>query len=179
MTPRMRAVLLIAVQLLIVVSIAAKYGYEGQTCPRVWARTTNIDPNLPIRGRYLWLAVEVNACGLKPGGDIHWQLPNTAAHFEEWSALLAARDGKLVAYQKPGTSMYQTVHVSTQAGLGCERAVLREGIPFFISDTAKTPYPLKRGQELWVELTVPPAGPPRAVHLAISENGKFTSLNLR
>ena len=180
MSGRSRAVLLVAVQLLIVVSIAAKYGYERKVCPRVWARTSSIDPNMPVRGRYLWLPVEVNACGLKPDGDYGWQVPNSPPNlrFRYWSASLAARDGHLLAYQKPGTPAYRTVHIEQRPNQTCDRAWIGEGIPFFVPDTAQSPYPLKKGEELWVEVTVPPAGPPRALNLAVSDGKKFTQLNL-
>ena len=31
----------------------------------------------------------------------------------------------------------------------------------------------KAGEEMWVEVTVPPKGPPRAIQIAVSGNGKF------
>jgi hypothetical protein len=50
---------------------------------------------------------------------------------------------------------------------------------FFISDTAQSPLPLKPGQELWIEVTVPPKGPPRPTHLALKDNGTWKPLDLK
>jgi hypothetical protein len=56
--------------------------------------------------------------------------------------------------------------------------VLSESVEYFIADTARSPFPLQPGQELWVEVTVPPMGPPRPIQLATSNNGVFTPLKL-
>ena len=40
--------MLLVVQLVLVLSIAAKYVYERKVCPRVWVRTAQIDPDLPL-----------------------------------------------------------------------------------------------------------------------------------
>ena len=61
----------------------------------------------------------------------------------------------------------------------CERATLSQGVEYFISDTAKSPFPPKKDEELWVEVTVPPMGPPRPIQLAVSKDGVFTPLVLR
>jgi hypothetical protein len=51
-----------------------------------------------------------------------------------------------------------------------------EATEFFIPDTAKPPFPLQKGQELWVEVTVPAAGPPRPIQLALSGSDGFHPL---
>jgi len=48
-------------QLVIVGSLAAKFAHDRATCPRVWVRTAYYDPDLPIRGRYASLQLEVDA----------------------------------------------------------------------------------------------------------------------
>jgi hypothetical protein len=50
-----KALILAAVQCLMVLSLTGKLFYDRATCPRVWVRTAPWDPNLPIRGRYLSL----------------------------------------------------------------------------------------------------------------------------
>jgi hypothetical protein len=49
-------------------------------------------------------------------------------------------------------------------------------IDFFVPEHAESPLPLKPGRELWVELTVPPLGLPRAIQLAPSDNGNWQVL---
>ena len=59
-----RAVLLIVIQVLLVSTIAGKFLYERKVCPRVWTRAAQVDPDSPLRGRYLILPLRVDACGL-------------------------------------------------------------------------------------------------------------------
>jgi hypothetical protein len=50
-----KGLILAAFQCLLVLSLSGKLLYDRSTCPRVWVRTAQWDPNLPIRGRYLAL----------------------------------------------------------------------------------------------------------------------------
>ena len=52
-------------QCLLVLSLSGKLLYDRSTCPRVWVKTAQWDPNLPIRGRYL-------ALRLAPEMDAQW-----------------------------------------------------------------------------------------------------------
>jgi hypothetical protein len=180
-----RAAALVAVQAALVLSIAGKYWYERKTCPRVWVRTAEVDPNLPLRGRYLALQLAVDACGL-PRDDAHFLAPGGPRIPRErgtwrWPVRPVAKDGKLVA-QMAGDGDQDRPEVTdtlTQwPGRSCDRAALSKHADYFIPDTAKSPFPLKRGEELWVEVTVPPVGPPRPIQLAISKDGVFTPLGL-
>ena len=56
------SVALLAIQLILVCSIAGKYLYQRWTCPRVWTRAAAFDPSLPMRGRYLSLQLMVDGC---------------------------------------------------------------------------------------------------------------------
>jgi hypothetical protein len=47
---------------------------------------------------------------------------------------------------------------------------------FFIPDRTRLPLPLKPGQDLWVEVTLPPSGPPRPIQIAISSADGFRPL---
>ncbi len=53
---------LLVVQLALVSTIATKYLYQRWSCPRVWTRAAAIDPELPMRGRYLALQLTVDGC---------------------------------------------------------------------------------------------------------------------
>ena len=60
----MRRGLIVALaQVLLVLSLAAKYEVDRRTLPRAWARTGPFDPNLPIRGRYVRLRVLLKGPG--------------------------------------------------------------------------------------------------------------------
>jgi len=61
MTPALRKGLLVALlHVAIVASLGAKLMVDRATRPRVWARTAPVDPDLPIRGRYVRLQIEVD-----------------------------------------------------------------------------------------------------------------------
>ena len=175
MTTRNRAIALLVIQCLLVSSIAAKYLYERVTRPRVWVRTAQYDPELPERGRYLALSPEVNVCRLTPVAQ-----PNGVVApygIKDYRVRLVARDGKLVAEDARDVlprSEFQSAGVSER--IPCDRARVWPAIEYFVPEHAKSPFPLKPGQELWVEVTVPPSGPPRPIQLALSENGKWQPL---
>jgi hypothetical protein len=57
--------ILAAFQCLLALSVSGKLLYDRSTCPRVWVKTAQWDPNLPIRGRYL-------ALRLVPERDAQW-----------------------------------------------------------------------------------------------------------
>src|SRR5258706_2872282 len=59
MKPMTRGIAIALIQILIVCSLGAKLLYDRRTRPRAWFKTERYDPDLPIRGRYLSLQVEV------------------------------------------------------------------------------------------------------------------------
>lgn len=184
MNYRAKAVALIVIQCLLVSSIAAKYLYERVTRPRVWVRVAQYDPNLPMRGRYLALSPLVDACSLprdKEATSTWTDYNNKNKQITNWTwrVRTTARDGKLVvedARQVLPHSETQTIWLKNDQA--CDRAALSPDIDFFIADTAKSPFPLKNGAELWAEVTVPPAGPPRPIQLALSEQGQWKPFHL-
>jgi len=173
MTSRNRAIALIVIQCLLVSSIAAKYLYERATRPRVWVRAAQYDPELPMRGRYLALSPEVDVCALTPQTENKFR----EGWYKGYRVALVARDGKLVAEDAKDRLPRGDYPMATASNRNpCERARLSPGIDYFIPEHAKSPFPLKPEQELWVEVTVPPSGPPRPIQLALSENGQWQVL---
>jgi uncharacterized membrane-anchored protein len=185
---RNKAILLAVVQIALVLSIAGKYLYERKTCPRVWVRTAQFDPNMPLRGRYIALQLSVNACGLpqNPKDKKDPKYPPLIVERtvvgtmnRQWTVRPVARDGKLVPVLATDRDRpEETEYLRTWVGHGCERAMLGSPVDYFIPDTARSPFPLQPGQELWVEVTVPAMGPPRPIQLATSKDGVFTLLKL-
>jgi len=172
MSSRNRAITLIVIQCLLVSTIAAKYLYERATRPRVWVRAGQYDPDLPMRGRYLALSPEVDVCGLQPQHENHFQ----DTFYKTYRVQLSVRDGKLVAEDARDRLPLGDSPMATASNrIPCERAQL-SAIDFFIPEHAQSPFPLKPRQELWVEVTVPPSGPPRPIQLALSDNGKWQVL---
>jgi hypothetical protein len=188
---------LLIFQLAIVSSVAAKYLYQRWTCPRVWTRAAAIDPQLPMRGRYLALQLTVDGCqstlpsaknanfprdfsgAVKPGPYV--LRPNAV----DFRANLKVVNNTLVAVRPEGEEIAATEdstageEVVGAAGSPCNQMQLASSTDFFIADTAQSLLPLKPGQELWIEVTVPPKGPPRPTQLAIKDNGTWKPLDLR
>ena len=53
---------------------------------------------------------------------------------------------------------------------------LAQPVNFYIPEHAADPTRLKPGQELWIEVTVSPKGPPRPLQLALKNNGAWKPL---
>src|SRR5260370_26054385 len=70
MSASRKGIVLAALQLAIVVSLAAKYAIDRARFPRVWAQTVAYDPDLPIRGRYLSVRVRVDADRVYGGSEL-------------------------------------------------------------------------------------------------------------
>jgi hypothetical protein len=148
-------------QCLMVLSIAGKYAIDRARLPRVWVRTVNFDPNLMIRGRYvvLHLAVDVEA------GE-----GNTAYS----SYRLSIRNGRLIATPETAASGEAVAH-SFQGG----PAFLLDPVAYFLPEHAPDPTRRARGEELWVEVSVPRHGTPRPIRLGVKKDGTITPLGVQ
>jgi len=151
MTPLARGLVLAGLHVLLVCSLGAKLLYDRATRPRVWARTAPFDPDLPLRGRYVSLALEVAA-------------PVSSA--ERTEVELAVENERLVARA-----------ADTSTGVFVTGKRLDEPIAFFIPEHAEDPSRLERGEELWAEVTVPKRGPPRPIRLGLRKGGEIEPLD--
>jgi hypothetical protein len=66
--------------------------------------------------------------------------------------------------------------ISAAPGAPCNQMQLSDPVDFYIADTAKSPLPLQPNQELWIEVTVPPTGPPRPIQLALKQDSSWKPL---
>jgi hypothetical protein len=66
--------------------------------------------------------------------------------------------------------------VQGQPGSSCDALRLEEPVDFYIAEHAASPLPIKPGQELWMEVTVPPKGPPRPLQLALKDGSNWKPL---
>ena len=183
------SIALLLVQLAIVSSIAGKYLYQRWTCPRAWTRAVAYDPELVMRGRYISAQIYVDSCGISFPGTVPYtksQLGKERLFHRDGVAIYYA-DGKIGVRENKLSVLNLVDEQDVQAdnlGLGirdespCADAYLTRPVDFYLSETAKSPFPLASGQELWVEVTVPPKGPPRPLALALkSADGKWQPLN--
>lgn len=188
MSYRIRAVIVLVLQCALVITIAVKFAWERKTCPRVWTRAEFVDPNLPFRGRYLNPSVDVDACEMKEYRETLAERARSAQtnadaarldYFQAWprvpADVKASRD-RLIAISAGSRA---SLNLELRPGRDCHNLRAFGDMPFFVPDTAKLPTHLSKDEELWMEVTLPPAGPPRPVQLAIKRNGVWTPLKFR
>ena len=161
MNPQVKKGLAVAaIHLALVGSLGAKLLVDRATRPRVWARTGPIDPDDPLRGRYVRLRVEGEPVGF--GEALEQQVG------------LAQSNGMLAFTPATGNL---TARVSTRDGQRV--AILDQTLAFFIPEHVPDPSVRGPGEELWVEVTLPKRGPPRPIRLAVKKGGVLTPLPLR
>lgn len=183
------SIALLVVQLALVSSIAAKYLYQRWSYPRVWARAVAYDPELPMRGRYLSLQLVVDGCrstlpSVKQAvvprnfdGSAKGSYSIAAAQPFQFLAQLKVEGNKLAAirienhvYNPAGTL------VDAWPGSSCDAFRIHAPVDFYVAEHAVLPTPLQPNQELWIEVTVPPNGPPRPTQLALKQDGAWKPL---
>jgi hypothetical protein len=188
------SIALLVVQLLIVSSMAGKYLWQRWRCPRVWTRAAVINSEWFTRGRYFSLVLAVDGCqstlpsakfatfprdvngAIKPGP---YMLRPQSVYFR---ADLKVQNNQLVALRPEGREMADQQdssageNITAAPGAPCNQMRLDTPVDFYIADTAKSPLPLQPNQELWIEVTVPPTGPPRPLQLALKDNGVWKPL---
>jgi hypothetical protein len=161
MRPIFRGIVVAVLQCLIVLSLAGKYAMDREHLPRAWAKAAPVDPNLPIRGRYVSLRLEVDFAEGTPKAG--------------WSQVqLSAQNGRLVATGVPTGAGSEAILAA-----GTRPPFLVEPVAFFIPEHVPDPSRRAPGEELWVEVSVPRKGPPRPVRLGVKKDAVLTPLELR
>jgi len=164
MSRRIKSLLVAAVQLCLVASLGAKFLYDRSTLPRTWARSLPIDPDSPIRGRYVRLQLLVDARGASEASAVR----------------LRVDGGRLLAEPDPQSDGYRPsdLHVR-RTRRGDEAWMLLEPVSFFIPEHVADPSRRPQDEQLWVEATIPPKGPPRPIRLGVRKaDGPVVPLDL-
>jgi hypothetical protein len=187
MTPKpiAKAVVVALIQVLIVSSLGAKLLYDRRTRPQAWFKTERYDPNLPIRGRYVRLQIEVNdprspeEVGKKFASEIQ-AIENRSAQYSylgmedfgrEYGSIVVRKGTATAEFdQAPSWNCDNLTFVRRKTASGMELRLTEPSL-FFIPDTAKDPTGLARGDELWVFATIPRKGPPRPIALGLKKAG--------
>jgi len=168
--PLTKAIVVAAIQVLIVCSLGAKLLYDRHTCPQVWFRTAPYDPDLPIRGRYLALQLEMN--DPRSPKEVFEKFGNRTENvrmgYGYECGSIVARDGvPTVVLDNSETGV---CHLRFVRSRGIELR-LQEPVLFFIPDTAQDPRSTRRGDETWVLAIIPRKGPPRPIALGVKKAG--------
>jgi uncharacterized membrane-anchored protein len=179
------SIVLLLIQLALVSSIAAKYLYQRRSCPRVWVQAAAYDPEMVMRGRYLSLQLTVDGCQSTLPSALHAIFPRNSdgttrkgGFHVNWQgavqfrAKLKVENNRLLAIRIPEADQSSKgVNVTAWADSSCDAMRLDEPVDFYIAEHVADPTRLKPGQELWMEVTVPPQGPPRPLQLAMRQDG--------
>ena len=115
----------------------------------MWAETAPYDPDMPIRGRYVSIAVLVDAKRSTPADQSE---PATGPEY--FIGRLEVKGDHLMAIEDDAGRHW----VSSRR---CGDALcwqLAEPLAYFIPEHARDPSRRPAGEKLWVEVTVPPHG---------------------
>jgi hypothetical protein len=154
---------------LIVLSLGGKLLYDRSHRPRVWVRTGSMDPNLPIRGRYLTLRLQVR---------VPWFQDAQGQQYLHSDVTLGAEKDGLVAYKSASNTGLSVTYFPVLGRPGSGATYLDQSVDFFIPEHAQLQR-LHPGEELWAEVTIPRKGPPRPIQLALKKGTEWTPLSYR
>jgi len=154
-----KGLVIAAAQVALAATVGAKFLYDRSHYPRVWAETAPYDPDLPIRGRYVRLAllVETARAPAKEGSELT----------ETYMAHLDVYQDRLYAVEDANGRNWVNKRRCGEAD--CWQ--LANAVAFFIPEHAVDPSTRPAGEKLWVEVTVPPTGPPRPIRLGVKREG--------
>lgn len=178
MTAAVRKGLVVAgLHVMIVASLGAKLLIDRTTLPRAWARAAPVDPDLPIRGRYVRLRVEATFEAEAPASVERGADQGAIAPFGEapLRVTLSVRDGQMVAT----TAVSGAVNPLTARRVdrdGRRTVVVDAPLAYFLPEHASDPSVRAPGEELWAEVTVPRSGPPRPIRLGVKKDGRLAVL---
>ncbi len=165
MTPRHAGLALALAHAALVGALGAKLLADRERFPRGWARTLPYDPDLPIRGRYVSLRLEVALDSA----------PDSVPEWHTRPARIGIRDGRLVGVLDDAAG----TEVRLETAPGGTRGSLARPVAYFIPEHVPDPSVRPAGEELWAEVTVPRRGPPRPIRLGVWRKGTLTPLELR
>jgi hypothetical protein len=161
-----------------VCTLGAKLLYDRVHRPRVWIKTAAYDPDLPIRGRYLSLRLEVPAEGftLRSQPSLYLKDKDGKPLIQEFlgpdRADLALRDAQLVAIANADGEYW----VNAGRPRNAQVAVINTHTAYFLPEHSVDPSRRPAGEELWIEATIPRKGPPRPIRLGVKKNGVLSPL---
>lgn len=164
MTMRRAGVFLALVQAGLLLLVGLTFWMERLTAPRLWALAQPVDPNLPIRGRYVSLRLLVPLSG------------NATSETTTQSVTLQAQGDRLVAQNDGDGERYPGALIRRD---GQALVELSEPLALFIPPDVNDPSRRPSTDPLWVEVTLPRSGPPRPIQLGVVREGRVRPLSLR
>jgi hypothetical protein len=173
-----KGLLLTLLQVLLVSTLGAKLLYDRSHRPHVWIKVATNDPDLPIRGRYLSLNLEVPAEGftLRSQPSPYLKDKDGKPVIQEYSVPnrgdLVLRGEQLVGVANQNGEYWVNVRRRDDSFV----AVVRAETTYFLPEHGLDPSRRKAGEELWIDATIPRKGAPRPLRLGIKKDGVLTPL---
>lgn len=164
MTTRRAGVVLALFQAGLLLLVGLTFWIERLTAPRLWALAQPVDPNLPIRGRYVSLRLRVPLSGVE------------TSESTTQSVILQGQGDRLVAENDGDGERYAGALIRRD---GQTLVELSEPLALFIPPDVKDPSRRSPSDPLWVEVTLPRSGPPRPIQLGVMRGGRVRPLSLR
>ena len=166
-----RGALIGLLQLSLLAAVGGKLLYDRAVLPRAWIETAGVDPDLPIRGRYVALNLVLPAIEEAPIA------PSATLAYGR----VEVRDGRAVVVLAAGEPvMADAAHPLAfvrNVGLAGARWQTLVPVAFFLPEHARDPTLGRQPGELWVEATVPPRGAPRPVRLGLQVKERIEPLD--
>ena len=166
-----KGLLLALLQICIVSSLGAKLLYDRAHRPRVWIKAAIYDPDLPIRGRYLALRLELPAEGF-PQQQNYSTLGGGAFPVPWYRCNLALRNGQLTAVASQNGEFSADLRARDNSVI----AIVDAQTAYFLPEHATGRLTPHIGEELWIEATIPRKGPPRPIRLGLKKDGVLQPL---
>lgn len=169
MTPFRRALVIAAAQLALLGLVAGKLYYDRAVLPRAWIETAGLDPDLPIRGRYVALSLVLPVVEETP----------LSAREQVAYGRIELRGGRAVAVLAGGSVGGDDAHplAFMRSPVGADRRWRTlDPVAFFLPEHARDPTFGRKPGELWVEATLPAHGAPRPIRLGLRQGDRIEPL---
>jgi hypothetical protein len=166
MRPLYKGLLIGVLHVVLVCTLGAKLLYDRAHRPRIWVKSAIYDPNLPIRGKYLALSIEVPAEGF----TTHMSQTYPNEYFSPYRCDLVLRGDQLIAVANERGEFWTNIQRRDNNLV----AVINGQTAYFLPEHNPGPILHSRGEELWIEATIPRKGPPRPIRLGIKKDGVLT-----
>ena len=164
--------LLAGVQAALLLSTGLVFWFDRQTSPRAWVPTAPVDPNLPIRGRYITLKM------VMPFTPTSKEVSTSDLVGTFQPVKIRAEADRLTAIQMVGAKA-NNERGEIQLSEGALVVIPSPELAFFIPPDVKDPSIRPDGSTLWVEVTLPGLGAPRPIQLGLERDGQIEPLALR
>ncbi len=152
----------------LLLSLGGRLLLDRASRPRGWILSEPVDPHLPIRGRYVNLALLVPAPEVPAGQARPWS--------GERLVLRSEADRVRAELAGPATPRSKSLPATPQG----EGWRLGPSVAYFIPPGVADPSRRPAGEQLWVEVTLPAQGPPRPIRLGVRRgDGPIAPLELR